>query len=135
MSDITKQIIFMSAAYPGHTHDFVIFKNLFADLDFSGRVVYVDSGFVGIKKNITGAIIYIPHKSSKNHPLTQDQKDDNTALSKVRVVIENSIAKIKSFFVLRIENRMKIKQRIDEVIGLCADLANFKTKMSLTINT
>lgn len=125
----------MSAAYPGHTHDFVIFKNLFAGLDFSGRVVYVDSGFVGIKKNITGAIIYIPHKSSKNHPLTQDQKDDNTALSKVRVVIENSIAKIKSFFVLRIENRMKIKQRIDEVIGLCADLANFKTKMSLTINT
>lgn len=125
----------MSAAYPGHTHDFVIFKKLFAGLDFSGRVVYVDSGFVGIKKNITGAIIYIPHKSSKNHPLTQDQKDDNTALSKVRVVIENSIAKIKSFFILRIENRMKIKQRIDEVIGLCADLANFKTKMSLTINT
>lgn len=123
----------MSAAAAGHTHDFTLFKTLFAGLSFGGRTVYVDSGFVGIKKAITDAIIHLPQKASKNHPLTQQQKDDNTKLARIRVVVENAIAKTKAFFVLRIENRMKKKCRLNEVVGLCAGLANFKTSMSLKI--
>lgn len=135
MCNAAKHILFLSSAYSGHTHDFTIFKELFAGRDFSGRTVYVDSGFMGISKNITGATIYLPQKAARNHPLTQGQKDANTSLARVRVVVENAIAKIKTFFVLRIENRMKNKQRLNETIGLCASLANFKNRNALTVTT
>lgn len=134
MCDATKRLLFLSPAYAGHTHDFTIFKEWFAGLQFSGRTVYVDSGFMGIRKTITEAIIHLPHKASRNHPLTLDQKAKNTVLAKIRVVVENSIAKMKSFFVLRIKNRMKIKQRLNEAIGLCAELANLKIVKSLIVS-
>ena len=76
----------------------------------------------------------MPHKSRKNAPLSLEQKEENTALSRIRVVVENSIAKMKSFFVLRIENRMKMKAKLDEAFEICAALANFKTKMLLTVS-
>ena len=103
-----KRILFASDAYDGHTHDFTIFKDIFAGFDFSTFQTYADLGFIGIKKQVMGGTIFIPHKASKNCPLTASQKEENTALARVRVVVENSIAKIKSFFIMRIENRMKI---------------------------
>ena len=88
--------------------------------------IHVDLGFVGLQKSVWSNIVNIPHKKPPKKPLTPEQKAKNTGLSSLRVVIENALAKIKSFFVLRIENRMKNKQRLDEAIELCAGLANFK---------
>lgn len=65
-------------------------------------------------------------------PLSEQQKAENTALSRLRVVIENTIAKAKSFFVLRIDNRMKNKLRLDEAMELCVGLANFKIDNALS---
>lgn len=121
----------MSDAYSGRTHDFTIFKILFAGLDFSGRAVHVDSGFAGIKHHIANAIIHLPQKATRNHSLTPEQKNENTAKARVRVVVENAIAKMKAFFVLRIENRMKIKARLNEAVDLCISLANLKTSIRL----
>lgn len=66
--------------------------------------------------------------------LTAEQKAENTVLARLRVVVENTIAKMKSFFVLRIENRMKKKSYLDDALDLCASLANFKTDMRLKNN-
>lgn len=69
----------------------------------------------------------MPHKKPPKRELSTQEKAENVVLSRLRVVIENAFAKLKSFFVLRIENRMRNKQRLDEAIELCAGLANFKT--------
>ena len=121
-----KRILFASNAYDGHTHDFTIFKEIFAGFDFSKFQTYVDLGFIGIKKHVVEGDIFIPHKASKNHPLTASQKEENTELARVRVVVEHSIAKIKSFFIMRIENRMKMKNELNNAFHICAALANFK---------
>lgn len=76
----------------------------------------------------------MPHKKPRKIPLTAQQKAENTALSRLRVVIENTFAKMKSFFVLRVENRMKNKQRLDDAMELCVGLANFKTSNLLNHN-
>jgi hypothetical protein len=67
-------------------------------------------GFLGIKKKVKYDQLFIPHKGSKKQPLSEIQKDENCtylpvrqAGSRIRVGIENVFAKIKSFFVLRIE--------------------------------
>ena len=114
-------------------HDFTIFKDIFANLNFSAFQTYVDLGFLGIKKNVTGDTIFLPHKASKNKPLTAEQKNENTAQARIRIVVENAIAKIKSFFIFRIENRMKRKEKLDDAFEICASLVNFKAK-SLKIN-
>lgn len=126
--DALKRVLFAGVCYPGHTHDFTLFKEMFANLDFSAFQTHVDLGFLGIKKHVTGDKISIPHKATKNKPLTDQQKDENKAQASVRVVVENAIAKLKSFFIMRVENRMKIKGKMDDAFEICASLANFKTK-------
>lgn len=119
--------------YEGKTHDFTIFKAIFSGMDFSALKVHVDLGFLGIKKNITFSNVSIPHKASKHHPLTEEQKSENSTLAAIRVVVEHAIAKMKAFFILRIENRMKHKEKLADAFGICALLANFKNK-SLILN-
>jgi hypothetical protein len=114
--------------YEGKIHDFTIFKNIFTNIDFSTLNLYVDLGFLGIKKTIKYDKLFIPHKASKNHPLDENQKKENSTLSSIRVAVENAIAKLKSFFILRIENRMRIKTKLDDAFVICSALANFKTK-------
>jgi len=87
----------------------------------------VDAGFIGIKKAVHYQDVWIPYKASKNHPLTKVQKLVNTLLAHVRIVVENALAKVKSFFILRIENRMRQKVKLANSFQLCAALANFKT--------
>jgi len=89
--------------------------------------LHVDAGFVGIKKVVNYQDVWIPYKASKNHPLTKVQKLINTLLAHVRIVVENALAKMKSFFILRIENRMRQKVKLTDSFQLCAALANFKT--------
>lgn len=89
--------------------------------------LHVDAGFVGIKKAINYQDVWIPYKASKNHPLTTMQKISNRLFAHVRIVVENALAKVKSFFILRIENRMRQKAKLTDSFQLCAALANFKT--------
>jgi len=106
-----------------------MFKELVANLQVQGPRVHVDLGFLGIKNLYPDAVINIPHKSSKNTPLNAQQQKENQALARLRVVVEHAIAKIKAFFILRIENRMKIKQKLDDAFMICAGLANLKSKL------
>ena len=133
MCDALKRVLLVSACYPGHVHDFTICKDIFANLDFSAFQTYVDLGFLGIKKRVTGEAIFLPHKAAKKKPLTTAQKNENTAQARIRIVVEKALAKIKSFFIFRIENRMKRKEKLDDAFEICASLANFKTKL-LKIN-
>ncbi len=52
----------------------------------------------------------IPHKKSKNHKLTKEEKKENIALSKKRIIIENVNAEIKVFKILGQKYRNKRKK-------------------------
>jgi len=54
-------------------------------------VLRVDLGFQGIKKDYPQHTVMIPHKSSKYHKNTQDEKEENYVISGIRVLIENII--------------------------------------------
>lgn len=116
--------------YEGHLHDFTIFKEIFAEFDFSLFRVHIDSGFSGLEKHVSPSFIFRPTKAYKNHPLTSLQRTCNSALARVRVRVEHAIAKAKSFFSLRIENRLRQKAKLDEAVAICVGLANFKTQLA-----
>jgi hypothetical protein len=118
----------------GATVDFAIFKKELKNFNYQQLKVWVDLGgaatsFIGIKKNVENAQIQIGHKRKKNTDLTQEQKLQNQALAKVRIVVEHAIGGLKRYYILRNENRMKKPEenpKLDMVIELCGALWNLK---------
>jgi len=66
-----------------------------------------DSGYLGLAKQHANS--RTPHKKSKLHPLTGEQKRENRQLSKGRFVVEHVIRSLKVFKILseRYRNRRK----------------------------
>ena len=68
----------------GSQHDFKLFKNskIAISEDTKKRV---DLGYKGTEKMHKNVII--PHKKSKNNPLTDVQKSENRESAKIRIVV------------------------------------------------
>jgi hypothetical protein len=63
-----------------------------------GCRAHADSGYQGLQ--LDHPDVDIPYKKSKKKPLTKDERVYNGALSRFRVRVEHSIAKLKSFRML-----------------------------------
>lgn len=70
---------------------------------FSSFDILVDLGYIGFDQDYKVKNIFIPHKKPKkskknpNPQLTQKQKNENNAMSKKRVIVENVIGGMKRF--------------------------------------
>lgn len=132
ISSVDKVILFLGQTFPGHTHDYKMLKNEFPPDEpwFEHICTLADLGYQGINKDYDGNEIYIPHKKprkSKKNPepeLAKEQKETNTALSKVRIFVENAIGGIKRFNILVHAFRNRKKNFDDDVIALCSGLWN-----------
>ena len=70
----------------------------------------------------------LPKKKSKRHPLTQEDKEGNTALAKEHALVENVIEMLKRFKIIaeRYRNRRK---RFGLRFNLLAGLYNWELKI------
>lgn len=99
---------------------------MFATCQFHGALLWVDLGFLGIENYICSQQVLIPKKAYKKRPLDKEAKEYNSTISSVRVRVEHAIANLKTFFILRIQNRMRKPEKLDIALQLCACLANFR---------
>lgn len=125
------RIIFVGQLFPGSQVDFTLFKKELSGFDYSKLQVWVDLGFTGIKNYLTNSSVKIGHKKPKNQELTKEQKEENKQIAKVRVVVEHAIGGMKRYFILRDENRIRLRNKISEAVEICASLWNFKRGFSL----
>ena len=133
MSTVGKFIIFLGHTFSGRNHDYTMLKaELPPALDWFVLVqVFVDLGYQGIQSDYAGDNIHIPHKKprkSKNNPdplLTDEQKAENRALSRLRIFVENAIAGIKRYNILVHRFRNHRDDFADQVIAVSAALWNF----------
>jgi len=101
----------------GCEHDFAIFKN--SEIKFCEMLILLaDSGFQGIENLHT--VCWIPHKKSKNKPLSTEQKRINKALSSIRVCVEHVIRRIKRFKIFSSRYRNKRKRHALRMSLMCA---------------
>ncbi len=100
------QAILATAFAKGHTHDFQLFKSSRAGVPKHIRVLG-DAGYQGLMDLHPNS--QTPFKKTKLHPLTQEQKNSNRALSQKRILIETIIRRLKIFRILseRYRNRRK----------------------------
>jgi hypothetical protein len=132
MSTVTKWIVFVGKTFSGHEHDYAMLKTEFPPEHpwFETIHAWLDLGYQGIVDTYGTENIEIPHKKprkSKKKPqaqLTEEQKDDNQALSRIRIFVENAIAGIKRFNILVHVFRNRKANMVDDVIALCAGLWN-----------
>lgn len=97
--------VWMSRTHPGSVHDLIISEELEDTFEYAikkGWVRFVgDAGFLGIQNHIDGIVATVPHKSSKNHDLTENELADNAALSAERNIVENMIGRVKNNVIMR----------------------------------
>ena len=135
IGDVKNGIPVVGPTAAGSRHDYALLKDELNPNQpgLSSVEVYVDLAYQGIKDRYpTFHKIHIPYKKprkSKDNPnptLTPQQKKENRAISRVRVIVENLIGDMKSFQILSIKFRNRIKNFGDQVILMVAGLCNIK---------
>jgi len=107
----------------GTAHDFRMFKESIAESVPTHIIAVMDSGYQGVNQYLPFALI--PVKSSKHHPLTEDDKEFNAALAKFRVVIEHINRHMKIFRICKETYRGKGKRGLIRV-SIIASLYNHR---------
>ena len=89
--------ILSSAFCPGKVHDFALFKQSALPLQEDTRCLG-DRGYKGLQKRHENS--RTPHKKSKHHPLTPQQRQENKELARERLVVEHVINWLNRFRIL-----------------------------------
>ncbi|MEW6361495.1 MAG: transposase family protein [Acidobacteriota bacterium] len=106
----------------GTTHDFQILKN--SDLEINPDAqIKTDKGFLGIKRLFPKA--EVPHKASKHHPLSSEQKQYNRQLASQRTLIEHRNRECKIFRICKDRYRGKHKN-YEKTWKLVSAIVNLK---------
>jgi hypothetical protein len=126
VSDETKRILCLTQTKPDARQDYFRFKQSGLGEVIPDDVgVWVDLGFLGIVKDYPHLRIVIPHKSSKNHPLTPRQKAENRVISALRICIEHAIGGVKRFRCLTDPYRNKGLVLADKFMLIASGLWNY----------
>ncbi len=122
-----KAIKYLSKIYVGTSHDFSMLKTEFPPAKgwFKKFNLKVDLGYLGIAKEYEYKSLSIPHKKTKNNPLTEQQKSENKRMASERICVENSFAGLKRFRVLSDRLRLHNFEFYNVIFGVCAGLWNF----------
>ncbi|MBE7550764.1 MAG: hypothetical protein HS126_24305 [Anaerolineales bacterium] len=133
IASLSKLILFVGRTFHGRHHDYAMLKAEFPSDQpwFETIKLLVDLGFQGIQTDYAGQGIQLPYKKprkSKSRPdaqLTDQQKLENRALSKVRILVEHAIGGIKRYGILVQPFRNRKENFQDDVIAIAAGLWNF----------
>lgn len=130
MSDEKKKMLSLSPAKSGRRHD----KRIADKASLLQHVppeagVWADSGFQGIQHRHPNTLV--PKRGSKNHPLTNDEKEENRIISSFRIVVEHAIGGAKRYRALSDAFRNKLGWLDDLFMELGAGLWNFHLRYAV----
>ena len=134
LSDKKKWIYYVSMLYDGSNVDIGILKKEFLPglYWFIKFKVLFDLGFQGVDKLYKFKELIIGEKKkrkSKKNPspkLTEEQKEWNKKVSRERIFVEHAIGRLKKFRILKNRCRLKCDKLKNQIIGICAGLANYQ---------
>lgn len=91
-----KQVLLLTKTKSGRRHDKRLAdkQGLFESIPES-VTVWTDTGFQGAAKQHANTMM--PKKTTKGHPLTYEEKQENKLISHFRVIVEHAIGGIKRF--------------------------------------
>jgi hypothetical protein len=123
LADENCKVIYLTPTVEGKKHD----KKLADESGYvlpKGSTLLQDTGFQGF--TVEGVSIVQPKKKPRGKELTQDEKDSNRAISKVRVRIEHVINGVKRYRIVKDTCRNWLKGFKDRIMEVACGLHNFR---------
>lgn len=119
-----KKVLILTPTKSGRRHD----KKIADKFSLAERIppdvlIVADSGFQGMQHAHEN--IWLPRKGTKKHPLTSEQKEENTILASFRVVAEHAIGGMKRYRAFADVLRNRLGWISDQVALLSAGLWNY----------
>lgn len=121
--DALCKILLLTITCEGKKHD----KRVSDEAGYTlpeGSMLYQDTGFQGF--TIAGVLIIQPKKKPRGKELTLEDKEDNRAISKIRIRVEHAIGGVKRYRIVKDKIRCWKKGFRDQVMETCCGLHNFR---------
>lgn len=119
-------IVVRAKLRPGAVHDKRVLDedSLHRRLDNDATLTKrADSAWTGEDKKLGWLV---NQRARRNHPLTKRQKKANRGLSKIRIIVEHAIRRIKVFRRIGDTTMFRANGKLDSVLNAAINLANYK---------
>jgi hypothetical protein len=116
----------------GRKHDYDVYKHNHPITPSQVENV-VDLGYLGIEKDFPTVKSVLPIRKKKNTLLSSDDIKYNTNHSRLRIIVEHTICKIKKFGIIGTKFRNKLK-RYNNISDIISGLLNFRVIQSNRIS-
>lgn len=114
----------------GRTHDYDVYKNN-RPVTPSQVENIVDLGYLGIQKEFPTVKSVLPVKKKKNTSLSSNEVIFNKNQSRLRIIVEHTICKIKKFGIMgtKFRNRLKKYNNISDIVSGLVNLRLMQSHM------
>ena len=121
-----KRILWLSKTFDGSVHDKKIADEHFVRFP-AGITLWQDTGFLG--HNPENVSVKMPTKKPKGKELTQEQKQENKAISSFRILVEHAIGGVKRCRIVKERFRCTKFGFEDTVMLIACGLHNFRISL------
>ena len=112
----------------GRKHDYEIFKNKHPITPIQVENVF-DLGYMGVKNDFPTVKSVLPfRKNRKKGELSNEEKKHNRKHSKLRVIVEHTVSRIKKYGIMGTKFRNRLG-RYDRTSDIVSGLVNFRIMM------
>ena len=109
----------------GRKHDYDIYKHNHPTITPSQVDNIVDLGYLGIEKDFPTVKSVLPIRKKKNTLLSNDDMRYNKNHSRLRIIVEHTICKIKKFGIMGTKFRNKLR-RYNNISDIVSGILNFR---------
>ena len=111
----------------GRKHDYEIFKNNHPITPIQVENVF-DFGYMGVKNDFPTVKSVLPFRKNRKSELLDEEKKYNRKHSKLRVIVEHTVSRIKKYGIMGIKFRNRLG-RYDRTSDIVSGLVNFRIMM------
>ena len=110
----------------GRIHDYEVFKNKHPTTTTPPQVEnFLDLGYLGVKNDFPTVKYVLPFRKKRKSELSDEEKRHNRKHSKLRVIVEHTVSRIKKFGIMGTKFRNKLG-RYDHASDIVSGLVNFR---------
>ena len=111
----------------GRKHDYEIFKNKHPITPLQVENVF-DLGYMGVKNDFPTVKSVLPFRKNRKGELPDEEKKHNRKHSKLRVIVEHTVSRIKKYGIMGMKFRNRLG-RYDRTSDIVSGLVNFRIMM------
>ena len=109
----------------GRIHDYEIFKNKHPTTTPPQVENILDLGYMGVQNDYPTVKSVLPFRKKRKSELSDEEKRHNRKHSKLRIIVEHTVSRIKKFGIMGTKFRNKLG-RYDHASDIVSGLVNFR---------